>query len=232
MRRSTRRRRRPPSPAAAPAAQARASGRRAGHARATIRSPRPSCRARAQQAGFGEGDLAYRVRSLRLRPRLCGRRLFGIFPTQRSGLVGPVIARSALRTPRSAGARLREVLIDDVSLVAGAGHAVPADLLHHRRRARAEGEGARAGRGPDGDAATLDVMAALQKFPASAPTPKAFIEALDPLQPRLYSISSSPKAKPGALSLTVDSVRYGSASATPRRRLDFPRRAHQSRRRR
>src|SRR5262249_55940209 len=32
--------------------------------------------------------------------------------------------------------------------------------------------------------------------------------ALDPLQPRLYSIASSPKVEPGRIALTVDSVRY------------------------
>jgi ferredoxin-NADP reductase len=35
-----------------------------------------------------------------------------------------------------------------------------------------------------------------------------FIEALEPLQPRLYSISSSPRARPSLVSLTVDMVRY------------------------
>ena len=40
------------------------------------------------------------------------------------------------------------------------------------------------------------------------PDPEAFIEALDPLQPRLYSISSSPKVDPGRIALTVDTVRY------------------------
>jgi sulfite reductase (NADPH) flavoprotein alpha-component len=34
------------------------------------------------------------------------------------------------------------------------------------------------------------------------------LESLEPLQPRLYSISSSPAATPGILSLTVDAVRY------------------------
>lgn len=64
------------------------------------------------------------------------------------------------------------------------------------------------GEDPDGDAETLDVLEALQKFPGIHPDPEAFIEALEPLQPRLYSISSSPKAEPGKVSLTVDAVRY------------------------
>ena len=72
-----------------------------------------------------------------------------------------------------------------------------------RRRARS-----RQGEDPDGDAATLDVMAALQKFSGVRPHPEAFVEALEPLQPRLYSISSSHNATPGKLSLTVDCVRY------------------------
>jgi sulfite reductase (NADPH) flavoprotein alpha-component len=40
------------------------------------------------------------------------------------------------------------------------------------------------------------------------PDPEAFIEALEPLQPRLYSIASSPKVDPTRVSLTVDAVRY------------------------
>ena len=48
-----------------------------------------------------------------------------------------------------------------------------------------------AGEDPDGDAATLDVLEALHKFPGIRPDPEAFIEALDALLPRLFSISSS-----------------------------------------
>jgi sulfite reductase (NADPH) flavoprotein alpha-component len=73
-----------------------------------------------------------------------------------------------------------------------------------RQKAKALAEG----RDPDGDAATLDVLAALQKFPGVRPDPEAFVEALDVLQPRVYSISSSLKANPGRVSLTVDAVRY------------------------
>ena len=64
------------------------------------------------------------------------------------------------------------------------------------------------GEDPDGDAATLDVLAAVEKFPGIRPDPEAFVECLDALQPRLYSISSSPKVDPHRLSLTVDHVRY------------------------
>ena len=65
-----------------------------------------------------------------------------------------------------------------------------------------------AGEDPDGDGGVLDVLAALHKFPGIRPDPEAFIEALDPLQPRVYSISSSLKSNPGRVSLTVDAVRY------------------------
>ncbi|MFO1148073.1 MAG: sulfite reductase subunit alpha [Alsobacter sp.] len=70
-------------------------------------------------------------------------------------------------------------------------------------------ERARLERMAEGDGAEgLDVLAALQKFPHLAPDAYRFVEALEPLQPRLYSISSSPHANPGRVSLTVDVVRY------------------------
>ena len=52
--------------------------------------------------------------------------------------------------------------------------------------------------------------------PALQPDPEAFVEALEPMQPRLYSISSSLKSNPGRVSLTVDTVRY---QIGPRARL-------------
>jgi len=48
----------------------------------------------------------------------------------------------------------------------------------------------------------------IEKFAPVHPDPEAFLECLEPLQPRLYSISSSPLATPGELHLTVDAVRY------------------------
>ena len=43
---------------------------------------------------------------------------------------------------------------------------------------------------------------------ATKPKPAAFVSALKPIAPRLYSISSSPKAHPGQVHLTVGAVRY------------------------
>ncbi len=134
---------------------------------------------------------------------------FGLFPSNDPVLVDAVI--KALGAPPEfpiGGRTLRECLTDGVSLS-------PApDMLFQlfsyitggerriKARALANGED------PDGDAATLDVLAAIEKFPGIRPDPEAFVESLDPLQPRLYSISSSPKANPGRVALTVDTVRY------------------------
>jgi sulfite reductase (NADPH) flavoprotein alpha-component len=134
---------------------------------------------------------------------------FGIFPVNEPRLVDAVL--TALNAPGDfpiGGRTLREVLIDGVSLS-------PApDMLFQlysyltggARRQKAKALAA--GEDPDGDAATLDVLAAIEKFLGVRPDPEAFIEALDPLQPRLYSISSSPKTNPGRVSLTIDTVRY------------------------
>ncbi len=52
------------------------------------------------------------------------------------------------------------------------------------------------------------MLEVLNAFRPIHPDPEAFLEALEPLQPRLYSISSSPLADPGEIHLTVDVVRY------------------------
>jgi sulfite reductase (NADPH) flavoprotein alpha-component len=134
---------------------------------------------------------------------------FGIFARNELGHVDQIIALlGASHTVKVRGRTLREILTDEVSL-----SPAPDTLFElisfltggaQREKARALAQG----EDPDGDAATLDVMAALQKFSGVRPHPEAFVEALEPLQPRLYSISSSHRASPGKLSLTVDCVRY------------------------
>jgi sulfite reductase (NADPH) flavoprotein alpha-component len=134
---------------------------------------------------------------------------FGIFARNELGLVDQIIAMlGASHTTEVKGRTLREVLTDDVSLAPAPDSLfelisfITGGAQRGKARALAQGED------PDGDAATLDVMAALQKFSGVRPHPEAFVEALEPLQPRLYSISSSYNATPGKLSLTVDCVRY------------------------
>jgi sulfite reductase (NADPH) flavoprotein alpha-component len=133
----------------------------------------------------------------------------GIFPRNAAALVDTVI--ETIGAPPDfpiAGRPLREVLTDGSSL------GVAPDMLfelisyitggERRQKAKDLARGA----DPDGDAATLDVLAALEKFAGIRPDPEAFVEALDPLQPRLYSIACSPKSDPQRVALTVDAVRY------------------------
>ena len=134
---------------------------------------------------------------------------FGIFARNDLGHVDQIIALlGASHTTKVRGKTLREVLTDEVSLAPAPDSLfelvsyITGGAQREKARALAQGED------PDGDAATLDVMAALQKFSGVRPHPEAFVEALEPLQPRLYSISSSHNATPGKLSLTVDCVRY------------------------
>jgi len=133
----------------------------------------------------------------------------GVFPKNDPALADAVIAAIDADPKTSFGDKtLREILIEDLSLGS------PPDALfeffshitggERRKKARLLS----AGEDPDGDAHTLDVLAALEKFKGVRPDPEAFIEVLEPLQPRLYSISSSPKVEANKLTLTVDHVRY------------------------
>ena len=142
---------------------------------------------------------------------------FGLFPHNSADLVEDVVAAIGaprdfpigdktivefLTTEASLG-MAPDALFELVSYITGGERRAKAKLL-------AKGED------PDGDVATLDVLGVLEKFPNLRPDPEAFIEALDPLQPRLYSISSSHNATPGQVTLTVDHVRYVVAERTRR----------------
>ena len=143
---------------------------------------------------------------------------FGLMPTNDPALVDAVLAamRAPADFPLSDGKHLRQALIEDYSL------GTPPDILFElvsymvggdrRKKAKALAKG----QDPEGDADQFDVLAVLEKFGPIHPDPEAFLECLEPLQPRLYSISSSPLATPGELHLTVDTVRYEIAK---RRRL-------------
>jgi sulfite reductase (NADPH) flavoprotein alpha-component len=134
---------------------------------------------------------------------------FGIFPTNDPGLVDAVIA--ALQAPADfpiGGRPLRDVLLDGVSLGPAPDMLFQLYSYITGGARRQTAKALAAGKDPDGDAASLDVLAAIERFAGLRPDPEAFIEALDPLQPRLYSIASSPRVEPARLALTVDAVRY------------------------
>lgn len=134
---------------------------------------------------------------------------FGVYPRNDPALVAEVLAVLGVSADEERGGRqLADCFLKDVSL--GAAPDTLFQLFSYitggarRQLAKALATG----EDPDGDAATLDVLGALKKFTGVQPDPEAVLEALEPLQPRLYSISSSPKTVPGRLSLTVNAVRY------------------------
>ena len=134
---------------------------------------------------------------------------FGIFPRNDPALADAVL--TALEAPADfpiGGRALRDVLIDGVSLGAAPDMLFQLYSFITGGERRQKAKALAAGEDPDGDAASLDVLAAIQKFSGVRPDPEAFVEALDPLQPRLYSIASSPKVDRTRMALTIDAVRY------------------------
>jgi sulfite reductase (NADPH) flavoprotein alpha-component len=134
---------------------------------------------------------------------------FGLFPTNDPALADAVLA--AMRAPADfpiGEKSFRQALIEDYAL--GAAPDALFELVGYmvggerKKLAKALAKGD----DPNGDAATFDVLKVLETFGPIHPDPEAFLECLEPLQPRLYSISSSPLAAPGEMHLTVDAVRY------------------------
>ncbi len=134
---------------------------------------------------------------------------FGLHPRNDPALAEAVLAE--LRVPHDfpvGGKPIREALIEDYAL--GLAPDMLFELIGYlvggerRQKAKALAKG----QDPDGDADTLDVLAALQKLGPVRADPEGFVECLEPLQPRLYSIASSPLVTPSQVHLTVDAVRY------------------------
>lgn len=137
----------------------------------------------------------------------------GITPENCEDLVDRVIAAlrcdPELKIGNGHKKSFRSILSRDVSLGS------PPDELFHRMarlsrdpdqshllQALADGEE------PDGEWDGMDVLSVLERFPDARMSPEEFVETLEPLQPRLYSISSSQKMAPNEVHLTVGVVRY------------------------
>ncbi|CAN5348883.1 sulfite reductase subunit alpha [soil metagenome] len=134
---------------------------------------------------------------------------FGIVAQNDPRLVDAVIALLGARPDADVGGiSLRHALIAERAL--GPAPDALFQLISYVTggETRAKAKRLAAGEDPDGDLDRLDVLGMLHKFGQARLSAEAFVEALDPLQPRLYSISSSHNAAPGLISLTVDTVRY------------------------
>lgn len=135
---------------------------------------------------------------------------FGIFAANDPCLADAVIALIGARPEHEiSGRTLRDILINDRALGPSPDALFQLISFVTGGAARFKAQALAKGEDPDGDLALLDVLGTLHKFAGLKLSPEAFVEALDELQPRLYSISSSPRHHEGRLTLTVDGVRYG-----------------------
>jgi len=155
---------------------------------------------------------------------------FGRVPQEHPALVDAVMRAIAPSTTTIAGRTLRDVLIDAVSLSPAPDtlFQLISYLTGGERRQKAKPGG---GRGSDGDAATLDVLAALGEVRRPAPDPRPRRGAPTVAAAALL-ISSSLRTHPAAVSLT--STRSNTQTRPPhppRRRLDLLGRARPRRRR-
>ncbi|MGL5117007.1 MAG: sulfite reductase subunit alpha, partial [Beijerinckiaceae bacterium] len=134
---------------------------------------------------------------------------FGVFAANDERLADAVIALIGARPEHDlGGGTLRRALIHDRALGPAPDSLFQLISFVTGGATRAKALALARGEDPDGDLALLDVLGTLHKFQGLKLSPEAFVEALEELQPRLYSISSSPRHEAGKLTLTVDCVRY------------------------
>jgi sulfite reductase (NADPH) flavoprotein alpha-component len=103
---------------------------------------------------------------------------------------------------------LRQALIEACDI--GRPSDLSIEVLASRARDRHEGDRLQAlAEGyPGAEPTDADLLDLLLAFPSANPPVQELVLALQKLEPRLYSISSSPKANPGEVHLTVAAVRY------------------------
>jgi sulfite reductase (NADPH) flavoprotein alpha-component len=134
---------------------------------------------------------------------------FGVFAANDTQLADAVIALIGARPEHDInGKTLRDVLIHDRALGPAPDSLFQLISFVTGGATRTKAQALAKGEDPDGDLPLLDVLGTLHKFAGLKISPEAFVEALDELQPRLYSISSSPRHETGRLTLTVDCVHY------------------------
>lgn len=137
----------------------------------------------------------------------------GVFPTNDPVQVDAVLAAAGLsgdEMVESAGATLRQVLLSQVTLREPSRQMLAAILEKNPSTASQLSELI------DPEAKSVmddwidgrEVVDILEMFPGAEFTADELVKVMRKLQPRLYSIASSPKAHPEAVHLTVAVVRY------------------------
>ncbi|MBI2193284.1 MAG: sulfite reductase subunit alpha [Planctomycetes bacterium] len=139
----------------------------------------------------------------------------GVFPRNCPQVVEGIIEALGSRgdeevdTPDKRRATLRQALQEDYAVNRPSEKLVA--LLAGSATAASGGESLRQGIFGGRDACPLEeleVLDLLRQFPSARPPVVDFVAVLPRLQPRLYSIASSPRAYPGQVHLTVAVVRY------------------------
>lgn len=138
----------------------------------------------------------------------------GILPRNPPDLVEALVAAlgalgdEAVPAPTEGSIPLREALLQHYEIAR-----IPQPLLRHYATRTGDALLTRVA-APDANGELTrflygrDVLDLVAAHPSARPDPVAFVGFLRRLQPRLYSISSSPKATPGEVHLTVSAVRY------------------------
>ena len=158
---------------------------------------------------------------------------FGIFARNELGHVDQIIALlGASHTTEVRGKTLREVLTSEVSLAPAPDSLfellsfITGGAQREKARALAQGED------PDGDAETLDVMAALQKFSGVRPHPGSLCRGAGAAATAaLFDLVVAQRDAGQAVADSRLRALRGRQAQALGRGLDLPRRAHQSRRR-
>ena len=136
----------------------------------------------------------------------------GIFPANDAAGVNAVLSAAGLtgeEPVESAGANLREVLTHQVTLREPSRQLLAAILEKCPSAAElSELTDPEAKSVMDDWVDGREVVDILESYPQARFTPDELVKVLRKLQPRLYSIASSPKAHPEAVHLTVAVVRY------------------------
>jgi sulfite reductase (NADPH) flavoprotein alpha-component len=138
----------------------------------------------------------------------------GVHVANDPGIVAAIIERLAANAacevdcPDGTRRPLREALLEACDIGRPSDQAIEVLASRARDPGEADRLQALAEGYPGAEPANADLLDLLHAFPSAQPPIEELVLSLGRLEPRLYSIASSPKAHPGEVHLTVGSVRY------------------------